>query len=181
MLAKFDNSPCIIIFILVLIIITIIYLFKKRKYKYLLLFVFVLIINELVCAKIRLNSGSKLYNLAQKKADKLNRKLIVVGNPTASWKNKMFGASYGCGDICIDLVGCECDNQRQRTQPFEVMQKLSKMPSDSVVIFESGTKHIVSGLDKEMQRVAGNHVYSVDLNDTSIIRLATCLSGAIIL
>lgn len=182
MLAKFDNYPFVIVFIFLLIVVTMIYLYQHRKYKYLLLFIIILILNELVCAKIRLEAGSKLYILAHKKADKLNRKLIVIGNPTASWKNKLWGPSYGCGDLCIDLAGCECDdNQSERTQQLEVMQKLSNFPSDSIVIFESGTKHIVSGLDKEMKRVAGNHVYSVNLNDTSIIRLLSCLSGAIIL
>ncbi len=181
MLAKFDNTPIVIIFIIVSIICFLLYLLKIGNYKIFCLVIFILILNELICGWIRFKTGTRLYNQARTRANKLNRKLVVIGNPTASWKNKLFGSSYGCGDVCIDLAGCECKAGETRTPPQEALYALSVMPSDSVVIFESGTKHIVPGLEDEMWRVGGKNVYSVSLDDTSIIRLATCLTGAIIL
>ena len=57
-----------------------------------------LVINEFFCAYKRYNEGTTLYKNALQRSKETNKKLIVIGNPTASWKNYLFGSSYGCGD-----------------------------------------------------------------------------------
>jgi hypothetical protein len=46
---------------------------------------------------------SAYYKRAKKRSIKINKKLLVVGSPEAGPSNKLFGANYGCGDICIDI------------------------------------------------------------------------------
>ena len=134
--------------------------------KIIALIILALVINELICAYKRYTEGASLYKKALQVSKKTNKKLVVIGNPTASWKNFLFGSSYGCGDLCIDLAGCKCPNLDLRTKKLEALKTLKKIPSDSVIVFESGTKHLVPGLDKEMKRVGGDNVYSVNINIT---------------
>ena len=141
--------------------------------------VIVAIINEIVCAYIRYAEGRKLYNDAKNMSSKTRKQLVVIGNPTSSWKNYIMGPSYGCGDLCIDIVGCKCPNLKKRTKPLEALSALRKIPTNSVIIFESGTKHLVPGLEKEMNRVGGNNVYSVNLKDTSLILFLSHYTGSI--
>ena len=49
--------------------------------------VLVAIINEIVCAYIRYAEGKKLYNDAKNMSSKTRKQLVVIGNPTSSWKN----------------------------------------------------------------------------------------------
>lgn len=139
-----------------------------------------LIINELFCSYKRYTEGANLYKKALSVSKESNKKLIVIGNPTSSWKNKIFGSSYGCGDLCIDLAGCKCPNLDVRTKKLEALTTLKKFSSNSVIVFESGTKHLVPGLYEEMKRVGGNNVYSVNINDTSLILFLSYYTGAIL-
>jgi hypothetical protein len=181
MLEKFDNKPRIILLIFFIILIIFIFLYQTKRYNYLIIFVIILSLNEIYCALNRFKEGNELYNKALNESRRIGKKLVVIGNPTASFKNKLFGSSYGCGDVCIDLAGCECPNKKNRSPSFEALEKLSNYPNDSVVIFESGTKHMVPGLYEEMVRAGGKRVYSVNLNDMSLIRLFSCLTGSIFL
>ena len=140
----------------------------------------ILIINELVCASMRLNEGRSLYKEALHRSLETGKPLIVIGNPTASWKNYLFGPSYGCGDLCIDLAGCKCPNLEKRTAPREALSTMKLMPNNSAIIFESGTKHLVSGLEHQMYRVGGNNVYTVNLKDTSLILFLSHYTGSVL-
>ncbi len=139
-----------------------------------------LVINEFFCSYKRYKEGSTLYKNALQRSKETNKKLIVIGNPTASWKNYLFGSSYGCGDLCIDLAGCKCPNLNVRTKKLEALSTLKNISSNSVIVFESGTKHLVPGLYNEMKRVGGKNVYSVNINDTSLILFLSHYTGAIL-
>lgn len=140
----------------------------------------ILVFNELVCAYIRLNEGRTLYDAALQRSRETGKPLIVIGNPTASWKNYLFGPSYGCGDLCIDIAGCKCPNLEKRTTPREALSTMKVMPADSAIIFESGTKHLVPGLENQMHRVGGNNVYTVNLKDTSLILFLSHYTGSVL-
>ena len=58
---------------------------------------------------IKKSKQNKLYNEANKMSKLKGKKLLVIGDPEESNTNYFFG-KYGCGDICIDLNGCGCDN-----------------------------------------------------------------------
>ena len=148
--------------------------------KIMLLVIVALVTNELICSYKRYTEGAYLYNKALQVSKDTNKRLVVIGNPTASWKNKIFGSSYGCGDLCIDLAGCKCPNLDVRTKKLEALSTLQKIPTDSVIVFESGTKHLVPGLEMEMKRVGGENVYSVNINDTSVILFLSHYTGAVL-
>ena len=141
--------------------------------------VIIAIMNELICAYMRYTQGKVLYNTAKDAAVREQIPLIVIGNPTASWKNYIMGPSYGCGDLCIDIAGCKCSNLEKRTKSLEALSTLNSLSTNSVVVFESGTKHLVPGLEEEMNRVGGNNVYTVNLNDTSLILFLSHYTGSI--
>lgn len=106
------------------------------------------------------NEAVKLYEQAEEKAKKENRKLLVLGNPyTASGKMvTMFTKTYGCGDTCIDMNGCgSCENAISD----KVENVLNKFGSNEYVIFESGLLEVVDEdkLDyivNELYRIAGS-------------------------
>lgn len=103
--------------------------------------------------------GVKLYEEAQKSANKQNRQLLVLGSPTSlSGKFiKLFTNTYGCGDICIDMNGCEgCSKSIAK----KVEDVLYKYESNKYVIFESGLLEVVDKdkleyIIQEMYRLAG--------------------------
>lgn len=79
----------------------------------------------------RFRAREVLYREASARALALRRPLVVVGAPRAGFHTKLVPA-YGCGDICVDLEGCEC--------PISIQADLTKgpvpqIPSDSGVVF----------------------------------------------
>jgi len=105
------------------------------------------------------NEAVKLYEQAEERAKKENKKLLVLGNPyTTSGKMvTIFTNTYGCGDTCIDMNGCgSCKN----TISDKVENVLSKFSSDEYIVFESGLLEVVDEdkLDyivNEIYRIAG--------------------------
>jgi len=59
---------------------------------------------------------------------------MVIGNPTGGFMNSLFPA-YGCGDLCIDLVGCE---KCKKTIKGDIVDILKKKSDNSYVVYESG-------------------------------------------
>ena len=106
------------------------------------------------------NEAVKLYEEAEEKAKKENKKLLVLGNPyTTSGKMvTIFTKTYGCGDMCIDMNGCgPCKN----TISDKVENVLNKFESNEYIIFESGLLEVVDEdkLDyivNELYRIAGS-------------------------
>lgn len=127
------------------------------------------ILFEIVMGSIRqfnrYNEYHKAYNLSRK----LDKPLLVVGDPDNGFMGKFLKLSYPCGDMCLDIVGCKnCKNYIKG----DALKELKKMPSDSCVIFEScvleSIKYNKQVLD-EIKRVSGNKYFQVRIG-MSIIR-----------
>jgi len=105
------------------------------------------------------------FNKATIKSKELNKKLIVIGSPYTGFMNKMY-PNYGCGDICIDINGCnDCKNQFKN----DVTEVLRKLPDNKYVIFESCVLEYVKNKKealKEIKRVAGDNYYQVRIKPT---------------
>ena len=125
----------------------------------LLIIVFMALFYAVFNMKKRNDEKNEIFSKAQARAKQLNRKLIVLGSPTsASGKVfKRFTKIYGCGDVCIDMNGCEgCKNSISN----KVEDVLHKFPSNKYVVFESGLLEVVDKeklpyIVKEINRVAG--------------------------
>ena len=100
-----------------------------------------------------------LYEQAKQRAKQENKKILVLGSPySASGKIiTTFTKTYGCGDICIDMNGCEgCKNSMSE----KVEDVLHKFPSNKYVVFESGLLEVVDKeklpyIVKEINRISG--------------------------
>ena len=110
------------------------------------------------------NLQIKLYNEALTLSKQLNKPLLVIGNPLESSTNYMFGA-YGCGDICIDMTGCIC-NENVINIKSKLEDELHNFKDESVVVFESETLEYIDD-DKidyvinELHRISGNNIFAV--------------------
>jgi hypothetical protein len=81
------------------------------------------------------------YTRAAERARAEGRQLVVIGNPSGGWINKVV-PMYGCGDVCIDIWGCEpCPGPGETRQPRifkgDVLEGLRTVQTDSAVVFES--------------------------------------------
>lgn len=110
---------------------------------------------ELASAMDRFNRRNDLYRQAVARAVAERRPLLVVGDPDAGLHTKIIRA-YGCGDLCLDLLGCpRC--------PVSVAADLTKssallIPDNSAVIFCSCVLEYVSDPHmawQECLRIAG--------------------------
>ena len=65
-----------------------------------------------VCDKIRKQFQKRtLYQEAQRLATELKLPLVVVGSPSTGSvftriNSRIFNVNYGCGDVCVDVLGC---------------------------------------------------------------------------
>lgn len=102
----------------------------------------------------RRSARQRNYRAALRKGAELGLPVMVVGAPSAGFINKRVGADYGCGDVCVDLVGCSpCP--RHVTGRLEDV--LPRVPSASHVVFVSCTLEYVDDLPKciaELERIA---------------------------
>jgi hypothetical protein len=111
----------------------------------LLLIIFIALIIKIYYFNIGIQKKS-LYSIAKKRSIQLNKPLIVIGSP--------INEEYGCGNICIDLHGCNaCDVSIKN----KIEDELIKYKTNSCVIYECGVLEVVDnlGVIKEMYRVAG--------------------------
>jgi hypothetical protein len=103
------------------------------------------------------------YKRARKLSIEKNKPLLVVGAPKAGPSNKLLGVNYGCGDLCLDIKGCDgCENQISS----DLFKFLKTQPDNSYVIFISYVLEYIPNLDetiKEIYRVAGssNNIFVV--------------------
>jgi hypothetical protein len=52
-----------------------------------------------------------LFEKAKKRARRINKQLLVIGDPYNGVASISTGSYYDCGDLCIDLTGCpKCTN-----------------------------------------------------------------------
>ena len=95
-----------------------------------------------------------LYKKAVEKAKTENKKLIVVGSPHLSLSSggvvgyiteKIIGPTYGCGDICIDLIGCSgCPE----SITGDILEYLKTQKDKSCVLFSSGVFEFVPNYEE---------------------------------
>jgi len=134
---------CIIIFIIIFIII-------------------IIIIIDIILSIYRNYRRSDYYNKSLNLSKKNGKKLLVIGNPVSGVWNKHIKQAYGCGDICLDLLGCDCPIQIKG----DILNELKKMNTNSYVIYESCVLEYIDQtkipeVKKEIERVSGGHYYGV--------------------
>jgi len=101
-----------------------------------------------------------IYKLAQQRSNQLKKPLLVIGSPQAGFTHSIFGSTYGCGDVCLDLNGCHCNNSIKG----DLLVELRKMKTNSYVIFESCVLEYIpsrrlAAINKELRRVAVDGEY----------------------
>lgn len=108
------------------------------------------------------------YERALLRARETGKPLVVLGAPGTGAVNRTLGPDYGCGDLCIDLVGCEgCATSA--AGPAELV--LPELEADSAVVFVSCTLEYVDDVDRvwsELQRVSGGDLYLVTVEPVSL-------------
>lgn len=111
------------------------------------------------------------YEKAFNMSKKTNKQLLVIGSPETGGYNSIFGNNYGCGNVCIDIVGCgKCKNQEQ----VDALDYLKKQPTNYYVIYESCVLEAIDDETKnkkiidEIKRVSGGDYVNVRVG-TSII------------
>lgn len=103
---------------------------------------------------LRRSERQRVYRAALLRAIELGKPVMVVGAPRGGFVNHVVGTDYGCGDVCVDLVGCAPCAKHIEGRLEDV---LPQMPAASHVIFVSCTLEYVDDLPKciaELQRVA---------------------------
>jgi hypothetical protein len=129
----------------------------------------VILLRELYLAlgprRVRRRRG---YEQALLRARETGKPLVVLGAPGTGAVNATLGPDYGCGDLCIDLVGCEgCPTSA--TGPAELV--LPELADDSAVVFVSCTLEYVQDVDRvwrELLRVSGGDLYVVTVEPLSL-------------
>jgi hypothetical protein len=120
------------------------------------------------CPKVAMQHH--LYQRAREHAQRTGKQLVVIGNPSGGWVNKVL-VTYGCGDVCIDLMGCTPCEKGVRILKQDATAALRSLPDDSAVVFESGVFELVDDMKetvKQIDRLTGGdlgRVYSIhDIN-----------------
>lgn len=105
----------------------------------------------------KLSMQHLLFHQAKVRARRGGRKLVVIGNPSGGFVNKVVSV-YGCGDICIDINGCAPCPATTRVMKMDALVALRRLPTDSAVVFESETFEYVTDMGsvvKELDRITG--------------------------
>lgn len=107
-----------------------------------------------------------VYNQAKQRADKLQKPLLVVGDPASGgWVTRLIPFSYGCGDICVDIQGCDaCADSIQA----DIENVLPRLPSNSCVVFISVVLEYVENIEQvigQLNRVAGKNLFVVHIKN----------------
>lgn len=107
------------------------------------------------------------YKAALYKAQKLNKKLVVVGCPLSgglSGKISLLFKLYGCGDILIDIKkNSKCQNHIS----IDLLSYLSQQENNSCIIFVSVVLEYIENIDEtliELKRVSGGNLYVVPID-----------------
>jgi hypothetical protein len=106
-----------------------------------------------------------MYNEAKKYAKKVNKKLLVIGNPNAGFWNRNIMKAYDCGNICLDLQGCDCPQFIKG----DILEELRKISDNKYVIFEScvleyTNQKLLDKTKKEINRVSGGDYFEVRIS-----------------
>lgn len=135
-------------------------------------FIFYLIIIELIFSVLRNILRFIVYRYAKYRANKLNKKLLVIGDPDAGIINKIFGRVYHCGNMCLDLNGCKCKN----TIKFD-LNNINMLSNNNInlkdyVVFESCVFEFTKEPNKIIKHITNNtELYQVRINPSFIFNL----------
>ena len=117
-----------------------------------------------VCFSIwRNHRRHETFIQAKQRSKQTKKKLLVIGDPNSGFWNKHIKKAYGCGDVCIDLMGC---NECPKSIKSDLLVKLKKMPTNEYVIYESCVleyvdQRLVNEIKKEIDRVSEGDYYGV--------------------
>lgn len=124
---------------------------------------------ELILMLLRKQRARQVFQQAEARAKATGKKLLVVGDPRASLKNRLFGTDYGCGDQCVDLNGCGVCPSKSVSK--DLVTHLNTLSTSSLVVFESCTLEYVpdrAEAEAELLRVSGGDVFSVRVSPLSL-------------
>lgn len=138
-------------------------------FKFINLYFFILthVLIFYICFLFQENDNSViLFDNALQKSKSENKQLLVFGSPQ-SFSGKfinIFTNTYGCGDICIDMNGCD---KCQNTITNKIENVINNFESNKYVIFESGLLEVVDETQlnyivDEMYRITNKteHIYA---------------------
>jgi hypothetical protein len=122
-----------------------------------------IIIFDVCLSLFRNYRRTNIFNKATKCSKQKQKQLLVIGSPFSGWWNKNIQQAYGCGNICLDLVGC---NKCPKSIKGDILIQLKKMKTNKYVIFESCVLEYVDltqldDINKEIKRVSGNDYFEV--------------------
>jgi hypothetical protein len=135
------------------------------------IFIKYLVMFELLFSVLRNILRFVVYRIALNRAKKLNKKLLVIGDPEAGIINKIFGRVYHCGDLCLDLNGCHCKN----TIKFDLNNNIESILNiKDYIVFESCVFEFVE--DKQRSKIIKyitdkTELYQVRINPSFIFNL----------
>ena len=120
------------------------------------------------------NSGQRwsrrrdYFYAASERARQTGRRLVVIGDPDSGAHTSLFRA-YDCGDLCVDLMGCElCPG----SQAINLSTgHVTTIADNSAVVFVSCTLEYIPDVQaawREILRMAGSteNVYVVPVGET---------------
>jgi len=121
-----------------------------------------IIITDILLSIIRNIRRKNTYLKAEKISKIKNKKLLVIGSPDNGFWNKHICKAYGYGDVCLDLMGCNCSSQIKG----DLFENLKKMKNNEYVIFESCVleyidSKLLKDIYKEIYRVSNGDYYGV--------------------
>lgn len=148
---------------------------KKLYYLFytLITFIILIILNEIYHFIKRQYDRLKIFDLAKKRAEQLNKPLIVIGDPYNGQASRFYSKyykTYGCGDETVDLTGAPlCPNGIKK----DVYNYLKSKHTNSGVIFISCVLEYLDNIDdtiKELYRVSGtkDNLFVVCVNEKSL-------------
>lgn len=112
----------------------------------------------------------RYYKLAEKCSFDKKKPLLVIGsNSTGGLSSRIISGFdinlYGCGDLCVDSLGCDlCPNSRSE----KIENVLLELNNNSYVIFISCVLEYVDDLPniiKELERVSGGDLFVVYIDN----------------
>ena len=89
------------------------------------------------------NERKKYYTYAIQQSLKINKPLLVIGDPSKGQTCSLFGAPYGFGTVCIDI-----DPISEQCIKADALNYLRLLPDDSCVCFISCVLEYVDDLDE---------------------------------
>ena len=119
-------------------------------------------VTDVAATALRWRDRTKLFKEAERVAHSRGKPLLVVGRPYGwSDRNQAFLKRHGCGDVCIDITGCdECQGGLKAD-----VADLSRFPSGYFgAAFASCTLEHVEDLPAawaELNRVTNGNVFVV--------------------